>query len=158
MKKVLVLFILSFVIVNKQYSNFIVASSIKSDRSKTTIGTKDLDCLVRNAYHEARGEGKLGMILVTNVVINRAKKAKTTYCSIVFKANQFSWTLNKNKKVPKKHYRKIEKLVLALCSNEINVPSKFKEATHFHTTSVSPEWSQSFKKLGSFNNHVFYKE
>jgi spore germination cell wall hydrolase CwlJ-like protein len=51
-----------------------------------------------NAYQEARGEGKAGMIAVTNTVRHRLHDPEfpKTYYDVIFQPKQFSWTMNKD--------------------------------------------------------------
>lgn len=53
----------------------------------------ELDCLALNIYHEARGEGRAGMIAVAEVTIRRtlSKRFPNTICKVVKQRNQFSW-------------------------------------------------------------------
>lgn len=50
-----------------------------------------------NAYEEARGEGKNGMIAVTNTVHHRIKDPEfpKTYHEVIYQPKQFSWTNSK---------------------------------------------------------------
>ncbi|NYZ69950.1 cell wall hydrolase, partial [Endozoicomonas sp. SM1973] len=56
--------------------------------------TKDLQCLTLNIYHEARGEGLMGMLAVGEITINRVnnKKWPNSICAVVYQDKQFSWT------------------------------------------------------------------
>ena len=53
-----------------------------------------LACLIQNGYHEARGESLLGIVAVTEVVLNRVDDNRwpDTVCEVVWQKNQFSWT------------------------------------------------------------------
>lgn len=121
------------------------------------ITLKQLDCLVKNAYHEAYGEGPLGMLLVTQVVLNRAKNKKN-YCEVIYAYKQFSWTLKKEKKISEKEKLEIKRLILRFYNNELTVPEKYKSATHFHAIYVKPYWSRKLKPVGRYRNHVFYQQ
>ena len=122
------------------------------------LSKKELECLVNNAYHEAYGEGSIGMLLVTQVVFNRVKKSSKSACQVIYANNQFSWTDKKHKKISKQTFKELEYLVLSLYYNSNKVPSKFRNAMYFHNTSVKPTWSRKFVKLGNHRNHVFYME
>ena len=121
-----------------------------------SITKKQLTCLVDNAYHEAMAEGKLGRLLVTQVVLNRAKLKEESYCSIVYAYKQFSWTLAKRKSIKPELRKKLEYEVLELLHNMVKIPEDFKAATHFHTISVKPDWSKKIAYAGTHKNHRFY--
>ena len=92
---------------------------INSDLSNVKrMPAKDLDCLVVNAFHEAIGEGKIGRLLVTQVVMNRAERASKSFCEIVFQPKQFSWTLGKIKKVPEEVYHNLAFEIYELYNNK----------------------------------------
>jgi spore germination cell wall hydrolase CwlJ-like protein len=125
------------------------------------LSKRELKCLVDNAFHEARGEGMVGMVLVTKVVLNRSKKTKENYCSTIYKKNQFSWTLMKNlKKIPNTTRKEIEYLVLTVHHGLADhlVPTHLSNALFYHADYVRPSWSKVYKKLGVWGNHVFYNE
>jgi len=121
------------------------------------IAKEELDCLVINAYHEARGEGRIGRLLVTQVVINRAEIASKSFCEIVFQPKQFSWTLGKIKKVPEEVYHNLAFEIYELYNNKSIIPIDFYDVTHFHEVKVNPYWSKKLVKIGTHNQHVFYK-
>jgi spore germination cell wall hydrolase CwlJ-like protein len=124
---------------------------------EASISIDDLDCLIKNAYHEAFGEGPLGMAVVTQVVINRAQKTRESLCETVFKYKQFSWTLGREKTLSQDSYERTKSTVLAVYYGFMEIPSHLKNATHFHTLQVKPYWSKSLKRLGVLKNHVFYE-
>lgn len=59
---------------------------------------RQIECLAKNAYFEARGEGKAGMRAVSHVVMNRVNDSRwpSTPCQVIYQKRQFSWTANKN--------------------------------------------------------------
>jgi spore germination cell wall hydrolase CwlJ-like protein len=71
------------------------------------------EAIALNAYQEARGEGKEGMIAVTNAVRHRLHDPEfpKTYYEVIYQPKQFSWTMNKG-------------------SIEIDEEDKWKEAMH----------------------------
>ncbi len=120
------------------------------------IEKKQLNCLVENAYHEAMAEGKVGRLLVTQVVLNRAKSANKDYCNIVYAYKQFSWTLSKKKKIDKKLRKLLEYEILVLLHSKSELPKRFLDATHFHTIAIRPYWASTKQYLGTYKNHKFY--
>lgn len=56
------------------------------------------EVIALNAYQEARGEGKYGMIAVTNTVRHRLNDPEfpKTYRDVIYQPKQFSWTASKD--------------------------------------------------------------
>jgi len=70
--------------------------------AETSAHSQQIECLARNAYFEARGEGRAGIEAVTHVVINRTKQPKwpSTPCGVIYQRSrgscQFSWVCTRN--------------------------------------------------------------
>lgn len=120
------------------------------------ISEQQLSCLIKNAYHEAFIEGPTGMLLVTQVVFNRAKIKNKTYCEIIFEKSQFSWTLFKHRKISEKHWKIIEHLILEYYNGFHKIPEELSMATHFHANYVKPYWRNKAIFLGTWKTHLFY--
>lgn len=58
----------------------------------------DTECLATAMYHEARGEGTIGLRSVAFVIYNRVKSAlfPKDYCSVVLQKSQFSFTADRH--------------------------------------------------------------
>lgn len=108
---------------------------------------KELECLLRNIYHEARGESLAGQVAVAKVTLNRA--ATSSICKAVYAKDQFSWTAAKPRNPITYSYDIYTAAHLALFTNF--------NATHYHATYVKPYWSTKLTKLGQIGNHVFYQ-
>jgi spore germination cell wall hydrolase CwlJ-like protein len=140
-----------------------------------------LDCMARNVYHEARGEGELGMLAVAHVVINRSKDPRWSddVCEVIYQPQQFSWANKRTRSVPRgqpgspaERARLLSRFaasaVLAQRADE-GQPSRKKwsgiphfidptnGATFYHERSVHPAWARKMKKVAVIGNHVFYK-
>lgn len=127
---------------------------------------KQIYCLAENAYYEARGESRNGIIAVNNVVLNRTKQTRKfgkTACEVIYrKANgncAFSWvcdeTIERNKKaeIYQRVYKVSENVYLG------NLKDITNGATHFHAASANNiSWSKSVKKTKQIGNHIFYRE
>ena len=126
--------------------------------SEQTLSTKQLKCLVDNAYYEAYGEGKVGVLLVTQVVFNRSSLNNETHCQTIYKKKQFSWTEMRNiKKVPLEARKELEKLIIAFHKGRLNyLPSNLKNALFYHANYVKPDWFKTRTKIGVWKNHIFY--
>lgn len=140
------------------------SSIIKHDLQKLQyiksiqLSEKEQSCLIKNAYHEAFNQGKIGMALVTQVVINRAYSSNKTFCETIYAPFQFSWTIYKERKIAKNHFEEIREIVLDTYYGRIEIPSDFKNVTFFHSNKINPYWSKYFIKAGVWKDHTFYKK
>ena len=122
-----------------------------------SISSKELECLVKNAFHEAIGEGDTGMLIVTKVVLNRSAITGESYCKTIHRNHQFSWTTKKHKHIPSHVYSEISAVILQFYNGFITIPEEFHDVLFFHNTSVKPYWTKGLVKIGNWRNHVFYK-
>jgi N-acetylmuramoyl-L-alanine amidase len=117
----------------------------------------DIDCLARNIYHEARGEPLEGQIAVAQVTLNRVKNPRyhNSVCGVVYAHRQFSWTLDKTKRVrDAKAWRAALDVSRAVLTQSVALPSF--QALHFHTRQVKPYWAKTRTRVAVIGNHVFY--
>ena len=127
--------------------------------------SRDLECLTQAVYYEARGEGRAGMQAVAQVVLNRARHGAfpNSVCGVVYQgANrstgcQFSFTCNgaMRRGVNQAAWRRAHDVASSALSG--NVYRAVGNATHFHTTAVSPRWRHSLVPVGQVGSHLFYR-
>jgi spore germination cell wall hydrolase CwlJ-like protein len=127
-------------------------------------------CLTQAIYHEARGESEAGQWAVANVIINRAmsRKFPSTLCGVVFQnadlgrykcqftfacdgrsdmgTEQAAW--NRAAKMALKAVREFQR-----GERPGVVPAS---ALYYHTTAVSPSWSNKFQRVATIGSHLFY--
>jgi N-acetylmuramoyl-L-alanine amidase len=119
--------------------------------------SQDIKCLARNIYHEARGEPLEGQLAVAQVTLNRVQSPRyhNTVCGVVYAYKQFSWTLDKHKRVrDAKAWRSALDVSRAVLTKSVHLP-EFR-ATHFHTLQVKPYWAKTKTRVAVIGNHVFY--
>lgn len=119
---------------------------------------QEVHCLVKNIYHEARGESIRGQEAVAVVTVNRAKSKKypDTICETVYQPYQFSWTSNRHLKVRDwQAWDRAEQVAYRVLSG--NHSLGYFPALYFHADYVSPSWNQSKRKLKQIGTHVFYR-
>ena len=143
MKKLLILALLSLLI-----SFAIAKPNLVATQSQETL------CLASNVYFEARGESFRGKLAVAMVTLNRTRLPDypDTICGVVYQKDQFSWTRKKHKITDMDAWSD----AIAVANLAIENPQilgNFK-ATHYHNTSVNPNWGLA--KLGRIQHHVFY--
>jgi spore germination cell wall hydrolase CwlJ-like protein len=112
--------------------------------------------MVATLYHEARGEGVMGMEAVASVIMNRAKQSHKSICSIVYERKQFSWVfVTKDKRIKGNIMDILSVTHKALAGVLVDVTHG---ATFYHATYVKPAWAKRKVMTVQINNHIFYKE
>lgn len=121
---------------------------------------RELDCLTRNIYFEARGQSLEGQYAVAEVVLNRTENPDfpQSICDVVKQKNekgcQFSWYCDgKSDKMIDKTAIRIAKRVAA--SSITNKPNLTDGALYYHANYVSPNW-KNVKKTVEIEDHIFY--
>ena len=127
--------------------------------------SRDLECLTQAVYYEARGEGRDGQRAVAQVVLNRVRHAAfpKTICGVVFQgANrrtgcQFSFTCDGSMRgrVNRAAWNRARDIADKALSGAVYAPVG--NATHFHTTAVSPVWRGSMIRVTQVGQHLFYR-
>ena len=127
--------------------------------------SRDLDCLTQVVYYEARGEGRDGMKAVAQVVLNRVRHPAfpKTICGVVYQGAarrtgcQFSFTCNgaMRGRVNSGAWNRAKSIASGALSG--SVYSAVGNATHFHTTGVSPVWRNSLIRVNQVGSHLFYR-
>lgn len=115
-------------------------------------------CMLKNVYHEARGEGVVGMQAVAAVTLNRATQTGKTVCDTVYAPKQFSWA--NTAKGRDKPITGDTSTVYAVVAQAMSgtMQDITNGATHYHTKKVKPIWRKSLDKIGVINNHIFYRK
>lgn len=125
------------------------------------------ECLVTALYHEARGEGKVGIEAVASVIYNRKhhKNYPASYCGIVNQYKQFSYTLlNKpfgealESSLPA-YEGKVYAEILTVADKMVN--DRFKPMLNssvlwYTTHKVSNHWTKKKKIVAIIGKHRFY--
>jgi len=127
--------------------------------------SRDLECLTQAAYYEARGEGADGMRAVAQVVLNRARHPAfpNSVCGVVFQGAgrrvgcQFSFTCDGSMRGPVNRAAWNRARTVASAALSGSVYAGVGNATHFHTTGVSPSWRNSLLRVSQVGSHVFYR-
>jgi spore germination cell wall hydrolase CwlJ-like protein len=127
--------------------------------------SRDLDCLTQAVYYEARGEGRDGMRAVAQVVLNRVRHPAfpKSVCGVVFQGAgrrtgcQFSFTCDGSMRgrVNRAAWDRARAVASSALSG--SVYGNVGNATHFHTTGVSPRWRNSLVRVSQVGDHLFYR-
>lgn len=133
---------------------------------ETVLNEKDVECLARNIYYEARGEGIAGMSAVGYVTVNRteAKGFPSTICGVVHDKRyakgrtfcQFSWVCKRPKgAVQPASYQQAREVAIKVLQREIRNP--IGKALYFHERSIRrPSFAQAHNYVASVGNHKFF--
>ncbi len=126
--------------------------------------SRDLDCLTSAVYYEARGEGAAGMQAVAQVVLNRVRHPAfpKSVCSVVYQGAgsgtcQFSFACDGSTRQHSESeaWRRARQIASKALSGW--VMAEVGNATHFHTTAVSPNWRSNLARIAQVGSHVFYR-
>lgn len=130
---------------------------------------KEIECLAKAIYFEARGEPLAGQQYVARVVLNRVDNPyyPETVCDVVYQndemknACQFSFACDG---IPDRidepmAYRVAMRIAKRNfdCDKECrDEAGPLSRSTHYHAVSVSPWWAGKLRRTGKVGNHVFY--
>lgn len=129
---------------------------------------REIECLARNVYFEARGEPAAGQYAVAEVTMNRkaASRYPEALCEVVYQKNwdvlrrryvgAFSWTEFKVLPEPRgEHWVRAQKVAEEVYSGR-HVPN-LKGAMYFHATYIRPAWAKQKKPVARIGRHMFYR-
>jgi spore germination cell wall hydrolase CwlJ-like protein len=119
---------------------------------------RNLDCLARNVYYEARGESLAGQYAVAEVTMNRKASLgyPKTVCEVVFQKDAFSWTGMRSLGEPSGDaWQRALKVAQDVYYG--SRPTGLHGATHYHATYVTPDWSSERERIARIGRHVFYR-
>jgi N-acetylmuramoyl-L-alanine amidase len=126
---------------------------------------RELLCLARNIYHEARGQSEANQLAVAWVTRNRAELWDKSLCEVVFESNrvngqrvaQFSWTLYRHPRLMERDaWDQAQRLAWRVyrASDREDIT---RGATHFHERTTRPAWSRSGRNHQQIGAHVFMR-
>ena len=134
---------------------------------------REVQCLAKNIYFEARNEPKEGQIAVAFVTLNRvsSKDFPNTICEVVEQRNsrlcQFSWycesmpnyiyrnnilTITNNKE-----YNRIRDLAVHVYANHEMMKDPSRGSLYYHADYVNPNWNH-LVRVTTIGRHIFYNE
>ena len=133
---------------------------------------KEISCLARNVYYEARGESLQGQKAVALVTLNRVENPMfpNTICGVVNERKvvkgttkcQFSWRCeshtNPKKAVRQSHESYQAALTAILNYESLTTTLVTKDTLFFHAKHVRPFWRKVKQRLAQIDNHIFYEQ
>jgi spore germination cell wall hydrolase CwlJ-like protein len=127
---------------------------------------RDLQCLAKAVYFEARGEPEAGQLAVAQVVMNRVKHwfYPDDVCAVVFQNEsrrnkcQFSFACDGRADQPlnKEAWERAVRLAKKVLYGQAR-SAEVGDSTHYHADYVSPKWVRDMIKVRTIGTHVFYK-
>ncbi len=126
---------------------------------------RELDCLARNVYFEARLEPEAGRRAVAHVVLNRVADSRwpDTPCRVVAEGVpdagrlcQFSWYCDDrpNRPRPGADWRDATQLARQVYRGQSSDPTG--GALWYHADYVDPEWRHALRRGPQIGRHIFY--
>ncbi len=135
---------------------------------ESTAVNRDLTCLARNVYHEARGEPDKGKLAVAKVTLNRVASSRfpNTICDAVYEqrwdrrrkryVGAFSWTeFDTTPPLKSKGWKIAWKAAETVYENPESV--ELKGALFYHATRIKPRWAKQKKRIKKIGHHIFYR-
>lgn len=136
---------------------------------------KELTCLARNVFFEARNQSKQGQVAVIMVTLNRIdpEKGMGSICKVVYRKCNFSWVCDGKKRLDPSRYNentpdkdawyKINSLVFSTLfayDNDDSFEDITKGSTFYHNLNVEPEWVklEHLVKVIQIDQHIFYRK
>jgi spore germination cell wall hydrolase CwlJ-like protein len=130
---------------------------------------KEVECLAKAVYFEARGEPIPGQLLVAQVILNRVDSPyyPDSACAVIYQndhkknACQFSFACDglPDRIGDRRAWSVAERIaeITFRCDTECkDSRSQLNRSTHYHATRVAPGWSRKLKRTGRIGNHIFY--
>ena len=114
---------------------------------------RQIECLAKNVYFEARGEPEKGQLAVAHVVLNRIRSNDypSNICDVVYQPNQFNWTSKHKVKINDwSLFYSIKDLVTHVIMNKSIDPTN--GALYFRHKKLRLK----SKKSIVIGNHIFY--
>ncbi len=128
---------------------------------------REIDCLARNIYFEARLEPEEGRRAVAHVVLNRVADERwpNTPCRVIAEGFpdagvlcQFSWYCDSRPNWPQRgaHWR--DALALAQQVYRGHAPDPTGGALWYHADYVDPDWRHALRQGPRIGRHIFYHD
>ena len=115
-------------------------------------------CLALALYHEARGEPRIGQLMVAKVIVNRMASDRwpSDMCGVVTQHRQFSFV--RKGEAPKPKDKVAWGTSQTLAAEILQDPDMLPRSgvDHFHATRVKPIWRKGLYRVARVGQHVFY--
>lgn len=150
-------FVTTLLFAEKPVEAISIELELPDPEPRSILSEKEIGCLARTIYGEARGEPDIGQVLIGFSVIDRTLDSRWPgdACDVVRQKSQFSgyWKANmKDKASVEESYR------LARISAEEywNAPKQLKGLFYFTSAKEPSKFHRSKRKIVTIGNHTFY--
>lgn len=136
----------------------ILAEEAEAAASLREVNKTEVNCLARNIYYEARGEGVNGMRAVAYVTMNRMESRlfSNTVCGVVHQPHQFSWVRAGYGPPRGPMWTKAQEIAEAVYTGA-DASDNTGGATYFHATTIKPRWAYRLTHTVTIGGHAFYR-
>ncbi|MBZ0215052.1 MAG: cell wall hydrolase [Fimbriimonadaceae bacterium] len=128
---------------------------------------RDLACLAKAVYFEARGESARGQLAVAQVIMNRVAHwfYPNNVCDVVFQNQhrrnkcQFSFACDgrSDRARDRNSWQRAVNIAKQVLSGETVSEEVGTNATHYHANYVRPRWIRDMVKIRKIGIHIFYR-
>ncbi|WP_448585688.1 cell wall hydrolase [Thermaurantiacus sp.] len=127
------------------------------EHARRTPLDRDMECLARAVYWEAKGEPLEGQLAVAEVILNRVERGRfgPDICAVIRAPGQFSFVRGHTIPTPPEGRPWDEARAIAWIALAEAWAPIIGEATHFHARHVNPGWR--LKRVAAIGNHIFYR-
>ena len=119
---------------------------------------RNLACLAKNVYFEARGEPLAGQYAVAEVTMNRRGWGpfRRSVCAVVYEPGAFSWTSERRLAEPSGPAWRSAQRVAEAVYWQRHTPT-LQGARYYHATYVRPDWAKQKERIARIGHHIFYR-
>jgi hypothetical protein len=147
-----------------------VDSGYLPTEKRVKVANTERECLAQAIYHEARGESAAGQLAVANVIVNRARSDRypSSLCGVIYQNAdkgryrcQFTFACDGRDDTPRERAawsrsKALAAEIYAEYATGDEVGALPGSALFYHTTAVSPSWSNTYSRVAQVGSHIFY--
>ena len=165
-----VLLNIAFIWITNKPTHYVVTITTQNNVVlEQTYSINEYNCVVQALYHEARGEGKEGVLAVASVIQNRVLSGvyPDEHCQVIHQPKQFSYVhelrnkgqgLDVNPKPTEQEiYEFIQVVAKDMVQFEFNTTLP-KDVLWYAHKRVNNFWTRKKEVVVRIGNHVFYKK
>lgn len=134
-----------------------------------SLSQREIDCLSKNVYFEARGEDEVSKISVINVTMNRVESEEfpDSICEVVHQGVkddsgnpilygcQFTWFCDGKSDLIRN--QEVYDEIIELVEEASDLRDRTKGALFYHNVTSHPDWASHMTRTTRIGDHIFYK-
>lgn len=125
----------------------------------------EIVCLATNMYHEARGEGRQGMVAVGLVTLNRKNLTSfpDTVCGVVYQSGQFAWIYEGHTRISERAAYEAALAAAEFVYRKQNIMHDYTLGAQYFLSPMpnglpKPSWARRFEVTLKHGRHTFYRD